>query len=67
MPIIMFGSLILTVYCTTLLMECGDEVGNSFTEIATAAYGPKMAWLTKILIIGSQFAFCTNYIYFITS
>lgn len=67
MPVIMCGSLALTLYCTTLLIECADEVGNSFSEIAEAAYGSKMKNFTKILIICSQFAFCTNYVYFISS
>ena len=67
MPTIMIGSLILTLYCTTLLIECADEVGNSFSEIAEAAYGKSMKTLTQILIICSQFAFCTNYVYFIAS
>jgi amino acid permease len=53
MPLIMMGSLCLTLYCTTLLCECADDVGNSFSEIAEAAYGPKMKTLTKILIVCS--------------
>ena len=67
MPTIMIGSLCLTLYCTTLLIECADEVGNSFSEIAEAAYGSGMKTLTQVLIICSQFAFCTNYVYFISS
>ena len=67
MPTIMIGSLCLTLYCTTLLIECADEVGNSFSEIAEAAYGPRMKTLTQVLIICSQFSFCTNYVYFIAS
>ena len=67
MPTIMIGSLMLTLYCTTLLIECADEVGNSFSEIAEAAYGPGMRKLTQVLIICSQFSFCTNYVYFIAS
>ena len=32
-----------------------------------AAYGNKMRILTMWLIISSQMAFCTNYVYFISS
>ena len=67
MPLIMVGSLILTLYCTKLLLECADEYGDSFSDIAEAAYGSKMKRLTEILIICSQMGFCINYIYFISS
>lgn len=67
MPLIMLGSLILTCYCTKLIMELADEFGESFSEIAMKAYGNKMRILTEVLIISSQMAFCTNYIYFISS
>ena len=53
MPIIMLISLITTLYCTGLLLECAEEHGDSFSEIANAAYGPKMKRLTEILIIMS--------------
>ena len=39
MPIIMVGSLVLTLYCMSLLLECADEYGDSFSDIAFAAYG----------------------------
>ena len=67
MPMIMCGSLVLTVYCTTLLIATADEHGNEFSEIAFAAYGNKAKLLTQILIICSQMGFCINYIYFIAS
>ena len=67
MACIMVGSLILTIYCTSLLLQCAENHGNSFSEIAEAAFGSKMKLLTEILIIASQMAFCTNYVYFISS
>lgn len=67
MPLIMIGSLFLTLYCTRLIMELADEFGESFSEIAMVAYGNKMRILTEVLIIASQMSFCTNYIYFISS
>ena len=63
----MIGSLVLTLYCTKLLLECAENHGDSFSEIAFAAGGRKLQILTEIMIIGSQMAFCTNYIYFISS
>ena len=53
MPTIMFGSLVLTLYCTTLLIKTADEYGNEFSEIAFAAYGGWAKKLTQILIICS--------------
>jgi amino acid permease len=67
MPLIMIGSLILSLYCTKLILECSEEHGDSYSEIAEAAYGPKMKVFTEILIIASQMAFCTNYVFFISS
>jgi len=67
MPLIMIASLCLTLYCTTLLIECADSFGNEFTEIAFAAYGGWAKKLTQILIICSQSGFCINYVYFICS
>ena len=67
MPIIMAGSLVLTVYCTTLLMEMADTYGGEFSSIAKEAYGDKARILCQILIICSQMGFCINYIYFISS
>jgi amino acid permease len=67
MPLIMIGSLLLTLYCTTLILECSLEHGDSYSAIAEAAYGNKMKIATEIFIIASQMAFCTNYVYFISS
>ena len=53
MPTIMLGSLCLTLYCTKLLLICEDDYGDSFSEIAESAYGPKMRKLTEVLIIAS--------------
>jgi len=53
MPSIMLGSLVLTLYCTKLLLECADDYGDSYSEIAEVAYGNKMKKLTEWLIIGS--------------
>ena len=65
MPTIMAGSLVLTVYCTTLLISTADEHGNEFSEIAFKAYGGWAKKVTQICIICSQMGFCINYIYFI--
>jgi amino acid permease len=67
MGLIMIGSLFLSLYCTSLILECSTEHGDSYSDIAVAAYGPKMKILTEILIIASQMSFCVNYCYFITS
>ena len=67
MPSIMLGSLVLTLYCTKLLLECAEDFGDSFSEIAETAYGSKMRKLTEIFIILSQCGFCINYVYFISS
>ena len=67
MPVIMAGSLVLTVYCTTLLMATADQYGGEFSSIAKEAYGDKARILTQVLIICSQMGFCINYIYFISS
>jgi len=39
MPTIMAASLLMVIYCTKLMIECADQYGNSFTEIAEAAFG----------------------------
>ena len=67
MALIMIGSLFLSLYCTSLILECSTEHGESYSQIAQAAYGSKMKTLTEILIIASQMSFCVNYCYFITS
>ena len=67
MPTIMIGSLLLTLYCTKLLLICADDYGDSYSEIAESAYGGGMKKLTEVLIILSQMSFCTNYVYFISS
>ena len=67
MPLIMIGSLALTLYCTSMLIEVADKHGDSFSEIALIAYGPKMKTLTEVCIIASQMGFCINYVYFISS
>ena len=67
MPLIMTCSLILTLYCTGLLLELSEEYGDSYSEIAESAYGGCMKKLTECLIIASQIGFCTNYVYFIAS
>lgn len=67
MPLIMIGSLFLTLYCTKLLLVVADDHGSSFSEIAFAAGGSKLQTLTEVLIIASQMGFCINYVYFISS
>ena len=54
MPTIMIFSLMLTLYCTTLLLECADKgFGDSYSAIGEAAYGNWAKKLTEVLIIGS--------------
>ena len=67
MPLIMIGSLFLTLYCTKLILDCAQDYGSSFSEIAEAAGGKGLRKTTEILIIASQMGFCINYVYFISS
>lgn len=67
MPLIMIGSLFLTLHCTKLILTVADDHGSSFSEIAEAAGGPRLRTLTEVLIICSQMGFCINYVYFISS
>jgi len=67
-PFLMLGSLFLTLYCVKLLIETADELkAESMPEIALIAYGNWAKVITDMLIIGSQFGFCTSYVYFIIS
>ena len=68
MPLVMLGSLVLTLYCMGLLLELtADNYGDSFSELAEISYGNKLKKVTEWLVIGSQIGFCTNYVYFIAS
>mmetsp|Transcript_17803 Transcript_17803/g.22411 ORF Transcript_17803/g.22411 Transcript_17803/m.22411 type:complete len:182 (-) Transcript_17803:961-1506(-) len=67
MPFGHLGALTLSLYCARLLFICADKHGDSFTELSMMAYGPRLKLITEILIVGAQFGFCTNYIYFICS
>ena len=67
-PILMAASLVLTLYCVKLLVECAEYYRvDSLPAIAFEAYGTWAKVLTDILIVCSQMGFCTSYIFFIAS
>ena len=60
-------SLFLNLYCCKLLIEVHDKTGGSLPDIGFAAYGKVGKTICNILLITSQFGFCTAYVYFIAS
>ena len=61
------GSLIVTLYCASLLLQCREKYGGSFPEIGYAVYGKWGKLLVDISLVASQYGFVTAYIYFIAS
>mmetsp|Transcript_3071 Transcript_3071/g.4143 ORF Transcript_3071/g.4143 Transcript_3071/m.4143 type:complete len:104 (-) Transcript_3071:1095-1406(-) len=59
--------LLLTLYCSTLLIEVYEKVGGSLPEIGMKTYGKPGKILVDVSLFSSQFGFVTAYIYFITS
>lgn len=64
-PSLMIGSLFLSLYCVSLLLEVADSVASSFPAIAKETFGNWLKIVVDILIFFSQFGFCVNYVYFI--
>ena len=60
-------SLILTLYCASLLLECRQKFGGSFPDIGFAVYGKTGRRLVEISLVASQYGFVSAYIYFIAS
>ena len=53
-PIMIISSLVLTLYCVKLLVECADTLkADSIPKIAEATFGKKAKVLTDCLIVGS--------------
>ena len=65
--ICVLGSLVLTLYCAHLLLECRAKYGGSFPEIGYAIYGKTGKIMVDISLVASQYGFVTAYIYFIAS
>ena len=67
-PITLLVSLVLTLYCAKLVLavnaRCG---GGSFPEMGFKAYGKPGKIFVEIVLVASQFGFCTAYVYFIAS
>ena len=65
--ICVIGSLIATLYCAHLLLQCRAKFGGSFPEIGQAVYGKWGKLMVDISLVASQYGFVTAYIYFIAS
>lgn len=67
-PVTLIASLIVTLYCAKLLLTVNDRVGGgSFPEMGFKAYGKPGKIFVEIVLVASQFGFCTAYVYFIAS
>lgn len=67
-PATLVGSLIVTLYCAKLLLQVNEKLGGgSFPEMGFKAFGPKGKLFVEIVLVASQFGFCTAYVYFIAS
>jgi proton-coupled amino acid transporter len=62
---VMFGSLLLTLYCAKLLLDTRAKVGGSFSEIGERTWGRTGKLLFDITLVVSQVSFVTAYVYFI--
>ena len=66
--ICVFVSLLANLYSCYLLIEVHDTIGGgALTDIGYAAFGNKGKITSEILLVLSQFGFCTAYVYFIAS
>ena len=67
-PITLIASLIVTLYCARLLLDVNERIGGgSFPEMGKKAYGKPGKIFVEIVLVASQFGFCTAYVYFIAS
>ena len=60
-------SLAMNLYSCKLLLEVQSVTGGSLTDIGYAAFGRAGKISCDILLVLSQFGFCTAYVYFIAS
>ena len=60
-------SLVMNLYSCKLLLEVHDKTGGSLPDIGFAAFGKVGKITCDILLVCSQFGFCTAYVYFIAS
>lgn len=64
--IAMIISMVVTMYCATLLLDTRAKTGaKSYSEMGTMAYGKVGKISVDIMLILSQSGFCCAYIYFI--
>ena len=62
----LFGSALLTMWCSTLLLKVKAIIGaKSYADIGMKCFGAKGKLFTNILLAFSQFGFCCGYVYFI--
>ena len=67
-PITLLASLIITLYCAKLLLQANERLGGgSFPEMGFKAYGKPGKVFVEVVLVASQFGFCTAYVYFIAS
>ena len=67
-PITLIVSLVLTLYCAKLVLAANARCGGgSFPEMGYKAYGKPGKVFVEIVLVASQFGFCTAYVYFIAS
>ena len=67
-PITLIISLFVTLYCAKLLLQVNDRIGGgSFPEMGFKAYGKVGKKFVEIVLVASQFGFCTAYVYFVAS
>lgn len=67
-PASLLGSLAVTLYCSKLLLQVNEKVGGgSFPEMGFKACGKGGKIFVEIVLVASQFGFCTAYVYFIAS
>ena len=67
-PITLLVSLGITLYCAKLLLAVNDRMGGgSFPEMGFKAYGKPGKIFVEVVLVASQFGFCTAYVYFIAS
>ena len=65
-PVTLIISAMITTYCAKLLLETNERLkGGSFPEMAFKAYGKPGKIFVEIVLVASQFGFCTAYVYFV--
>ena len=67
-PITLIASLVVTLYCSKLLLQVNERLGGGdFPTMGFKAYGKPGKIFVQIVLVASQFGFCTAYVYFIAS